>query len=523
MKRNLQLCLLAAGCLYVPIVLFHHIASFPGLHGDEAWTGLFALSIRDAGLSSPHGLNAYTGSLYAWLLSKVFSIFGPGMLSLRALGSALNAAAALMMAAHFARRFGPENALAWLYLLASSAAFMLKSRIAWEVYALENFLLAAVVILCHRFTEKKELPFWGVLAFLFAIHAGVLNHFIFISAPLSLAAALFAYLVLLNGWELLELFLLSLAGLLMSACVFLAKPPLTEAVWMRWRVPLTLAWLLLPFAFAVAFKFAAPRAAGLRALLERAFSSRPLSRRAISAVLCLGLIAFFIFHWTALLQVWSGVAVLERLSSWSPPPAVALALYAWAAFLLGAFFVFALGNLRQDRLAQMPPGKRFLVCWALAYAAVFTLFTNTHSIRYYILPSFLIMSSLALILPDTLRRLRLAAAIPGLCAALFLNICFWRELRAETERRPIRFHIGWHIESSEHFLRLDALMDAADREKICLFEDGEHFTALPLKFHARSRKTADCDLSKRLFAKACWECESPPFFTWRVLRAGPRG
>ena len=40
------------------------------------------------------------------------------------------------------------------------------------------------------------------------------------------------------------------------------------------------------------------------------------------------------------------------------------------------------------------------------------------------------------------RSMVLALLLLSLCAALFLNICFWRELRAETERRPIRFHIG---------------------------------------------------------------------------------
>src|SRR5207244_10034055 len=59
----------AAASAYAIAMLAFHFATFPGLHGDEAWFGLFALRVRDAGLFTPSGMNWYTGSIYGWLVS----------------------------------------------------------------------------------------------------------------------------------------------------------------------------------------------------------------------------------------------------------------------------------------------------------------------------------------------------------------------------------------------------------------------------------------------------------------------
>jgi hypothetical protein len=85
----------ATGCVYMLALFSFHLAQFPGLHSDEAWLGLFALQIRDRGLYSPHEMNTYTGSLYAWLLSWVFTYFPPDVFSLRIGGVLLNLTSAL--------------------------------------------------------------------------------------------------------------------------------------------------------------------------------------------------------------------------------------------------------------------------------------------------------------------------------------------------------------------------------------------------------------------------------------------
>src|SRR5215831_8954145 len=184
--RRVWSWVIALGCVYLLALLSFRLAQFPGLHGDEAWLGLFALRIRDQGLYSPHEMNTYTGSLYAWLLSWVFTYFPPDVFSLRIGGVLLNGSAVVIATWHFAKRFGLGSALVWLYLLGTSALFVFKSRLAWEVTALQNLLLTGILVLCARFLEDRRRAFGDVLAFLVLNYIGVINHFIFISVPASL-------------------------------------------------------------------------------------------------------------------------------------------------------------------------------------------------------------------------------------------------------------------------------------------------------------------------------------------------
>src|SRR5215813_13178846 len=222
--RRVRSWMAALGCVYVLALLFFHLAQFPGLHGDEAWLGLFALRIRAQGLYSPHGMNSYTGSLYAWLLSWVFAYFPPDVFSLRLGGMLLNGAAVVIATWHFAKRFGLSSALVWLYLLGTSALFVFKSRLAWEVTALQNLLLTGILVLCARFLEDRRRAFGDVLAFLVLNYIGVINHFIFISVPVSLALVALVHMILWDDRELGDFFRLSLCNGLMTVFVFLVKP-----------------------------------------------------------------------------------------------------------------------------------------------------------------------------------------------------------------------------------------------------------------------------------------------------------
>ena len=229
--RRVWSCMAVLGCVYVMALLSFHLAQFPGLHGDEAWLGLFALRIRDRGLYSPHEMNTYTGSLYAWLLSWMFTVFPPDVFSLRLGGVLLNGAAVVIATWHFAKRFGLSSALVWLYLLGTSALFVFQSRLAWEVTALQNLLLTGILVLCARFLEDRRHAFGDVLAFLFLNYIGVVNHFIFISVPVSLALVVLVQMIFRDDGELGDFFRLSLCNALMAALVFLVKSQITATQW----------------------------------------------------------------------------------------------------------------------------------------------------------------------------------------------------------------------------------------------------------------------------------------------------
>src|SRR5580704_12381894 len=63
-------------------ILFPYLGSVPGLHGDEAWTGLRAFEILH-GLRPLLGMNEYTGPFHQYLVAGIFQMVGISVTSLR--------------------------------------------------------------------------------------------------------------------------------------------------------------------------------------------------------------------------------------------------------------------------------------------------------------------------------------------------------------------------------------------------------------------------------------------------------
>ena len=50
--RFLSIGAAAAVFLYIAALVFYRLDAFPGLHGDEAWVGIFASRMRTLGVSN---------------------------------------------------------------------------------------------------------------------------------------------------------------------------------------------------------------------------------------------------------------------------------------------------------------------------------------------------------------------------------------------------------------------------------------------------------------------------------------
>src|SRR5665213_629021 len=84
------------------------LARVPALTSDEAWVGLFALRLRARGFYTPHEMNAYTGSLFGWILSKILAFRGVNVGALRRFGAGANAAAFVLLVATLRRRVSAD-------------------------------------------------------------------------------------------------------------------------------------------------------------------------------------------------------------------------------------------------------------------------------------------------------------------------------------------------------------------------------------------------------------------------------
>lgn len=482
-----------------------HLARLPALTSDEAWLGLFAL--RSRGLPSPHEMNTYTGPLYGLFVSWVFAARGVSVQSLRTFGAGANAAAFVILVAGLRRRVSAEAAAWGAALLAGSAYLLLKSRLAWECYAVQPLLLAVTLSLVDEpVTALRALIFTAVTLF------GVQNHFIYLTIPVSLCVLYGARAAWLGEDEVRPWLRLSLSALIMGTVVFLVKPRLTDAAWPTekvWAVPLFLA--LAPLSAAAAFLGAweSPLVAALK---------RPGARHWCGRALGLGLAAYLIWHARPLGQVFAGVVVWKRIFSWSAPWWLAAPLDLWATFLLALLAWRAVRAWHGHEL--MRPHERTLALWPAAYAAIFILFRNTSSLRYYLPVEVLCLAGLAAALPRLPCPDRKGAAVLTVVAIIAAQSLFWHELASPGDRRPLKFKIGWHTDNSKDFARKEAMFAAFDASGACTVAHQERsFTAIPLDFHRETTGPRTCDPAKAFDADQCPECPTAPYYRWETVSA----
>ncbi|HXT01729.1 MAG TPA: hypothetical protein VN915_13730, partial [Elusimicrobiota bacterium] len=437
----------------------------------------------------------------------VFAAKGVSVESLRTFGAGANALAFLIVVAGLRRRVSAETAAWGAAFLAGSAYLLLKSRLAWECYAVQPFLLCSTLSLVDEPVNPiRALIFTALTLF------GVQNHFIYLSIPVSLCVLYGARAAWRGEEEVRPWLRLSLAALIMGAIVFLVKPRLSDAGWPRervWAVPLFLA--LAPLAAASAFlgEWERPLVSWL---------ARPAARRWCGRALALGLAAFFIWHARPLWQIFAEAVVWKRIFSWSAPWWLAVPLGAWAWFLL-ALLVWRAARAWAGH-ETMTPHERTLALWPAAYAAIFIAFRNTSSLRYYLPVYVLCAASLPSALARLARSDKKGAALFALIAIASTQGIFWHELASPGDRRPLSFKIGWHMENSKDFARKEALFAAFDASGACGVDHQERsFTAIPLNFHRETTGPLPCDPAKAFDADQCPDCPEPPYYRWSVAPA----
>ena len=154
-RAALQTAVLFALGLSAAAMMLYRFAAFPGLHGDEAWTGLRALDHVDRGFFTLHGMRYYAGSLYPYVLSRVFEARGASVESLRLPGLVLNVAGLgifLALLLHHSKR----SAALFTALSCTSLLLLLQARLAWEVMAWNLFGQACLVAVAYVVSGPRE-------------------------------------------------------------------------------------------------------------------------------------------------------------------------------------------------------------------------------------------------------------------------------------------------------------------------------------------------------------------------------
>ncbi len=489
--------LLLALCLYG---LMARLSSVPAISLDEAWIGLFAERLRGAGLYSPHAMNHYTSALYARMLAVFYDARGISLETLRLPGALLNAAALLGVWAHLRRRVSPEAAASWALLCAGSAFFLLKSRLAWEIYALHPILILGTLSALAR-------PGGGHLLVALTM-IGVVNHFIYLSIPASLVV-LFGTRAAWRGEAEAEGSLRDAAAALAAGVVLaLVKQPLTDQMWVAHRAPLLAALIVLPALAAAGVRRAS------RDLLLMPFTR---FRRPLAGLFVLTVAAFVGWHAVPMIQVFAGPVVFKRLFALALPRPLSVLLHAWGVFLAGLLAWSCVRAWHDERLGFH---ERTVLLWPAAFAAVFIFFRHTSSLRYYSLPALLSAVALAAVLPRLARRDKGSILACAAAAALATQGYLLRELASPAERPPLDFHVGWRKENSKDFARKEGLFAAFDASRACGVAHAERsFTAIPLFFHRAGHPAPACDAAFAFESDQCPACPAPPYYRWSVVPA----
>lgn len=477
--------------------LLARLSVVPALSLDEAWIGLFTERLRMLGVYTPHQMNHYTGPLFSWLVYASFWMRGLSLENLRLPGALLNAAALTGLWLHLRRRVSPEAAASWALLCAGSVYLLMKSRLAWEVYALHPILILGTLAVLARPGRAPALVALTMI--------GVQNHFIYLSIPASLVV-LFGARAAWRGEKEARGRLRDAASALAAGVVFaLVKNPISDELWAAHRAVLLAALVVLPLLAAAAVRFASDD------LLLLPFTR---TRRELSIFFALTISAFIGWHLIPVIQVLAGPVVFKRMFSYELPGPLSVLLHAWGLFLAGVAVWNCVRAWHDDSL---PFHERTLLLWPAAYATVFILFRHTSSLRYYSLPSLLGLLALSAALPRLPRADRRGVYLCALAAALVTQGFLLSEIRSPGDRRPLTFRVGWRKENSKDFARKEALFAAFDASRACVVAHRERsFTPIPLVFHRLEKPDAACDAALAFDADQCPECAAPPYYRWTV-------
>jgi hypothetical protein len=519
MRAALRTAVLLALGISAVVMMLHRFASFPGLHGDEAWAGLRALEHTERGLFTLHGMRYYAGSLYPYVLSLVFKAQGASVASLRLPGLVLNLTGlALLLAVLF--RHSTRSAGLFIALSCTSLLLLLQTRLAWEVMAWNLFGQACLISVAYVFLARGRPS--APVAYLFFVVSilGALNHFVFVSW--NLAFALASAVLWWNGRASApasRFFLLNVLGLAAVLIVCVVMWRVDDETFQSHSAAVLTSLVVLPL-MATGFWVALPPA--LERLTQAVQSWRSASvegshmrKPRIRTLAAVALAPFVIMHTIGFSSALGNDLLYRRMFGYVPPLALRLAGLVFVAVVIGTV---AVACVRATRTFGSDPTDAHGAFWALLlpfYAAGVPLFTSRESARHYLLLTVALFYAGAVLVPRYLPRLHARLLAVALVFATATQALAWWNLSAPP-RPPLDFRVGWRKETSKHLLNISAVYELLKREGICRYE-AEFFIKEPLEF-LRKADGVDCANPALATITYCPACEETFFYSVSATR-----
>ena len=449
-----------------------------GLHGDEVFFGLQGADFLSGGVSSPYGMNSYTGALQGMMNAASFGLQGIDLVPLRTGGIACNLLALLLALGLLYRRSGPVATALFCFLLLQSVLLMCYPKVAWEVTSF-NFLFLVLSLLPLSRADGGGRA--GAFLFLLATLAGTYNHVIFSSFPAALVAGvgIRALFVGHSDARVQRILCLSALAMVNAVLLFGYMNLLLPAVW-GWSPVLAAG---LPLAVVALEVFTLPRALRLSSGLLDAWTG--LRWPAYARWVLPGVAAFFflVVHAMTVFQILANDVLLKRVFSYQADWPARIVFLLTATGLLG-YVARRLYRALRERSTSLAPYV------LVAYLGVLCAYTQEYSVRHFLLLMLLLFLWISVRLVSAAPRVRRAFFLLLAVNATMVQLLIWNVYLDEDRRvSAIKFPIGKNdTETSAHFIDYAPVVDYALRHRIGhLRTSEEFFIAGPFEFYRRAR------------------------------------
>lgn len=536
---------------YAFLLIFFRLSEIPGLHGDEAWFGLYASEILEGGLSSLHGLNTYTGSLYSLVISLIFKLGGVDVFTLRLTGAILNLLGLAILAINIDKYLGRISLFILFLVIFSSPHFFLYSRIAWEVCAFQFFLISVKISILLKVLKDEKISFLDCLIFLTASLLGVFNHFIFISESLAfLSSALLMNLITSASSKVNRLaaqtLYLAIVNMILVALVFIIKPKIGDLFFQKNSLIVITSFLLLIITLSITFfiinndrynLFLIELLRKLVKILKKLV--KPLNRvnanlllliAIVMALFRVGLFLLLNIRATPLEQVllrtykhlWGFLGAITSILPIERILIYKLSFFDLAIFhvswilMLSLFFIAMIIRIfgRNQYFSENYKNLIFYFYPLFALLELF-LFVDTTSERYYMISCYLLMTCLPIIWSDIASVFRFSnkKSLHLIFVLISLNFLISQSILYKTalfdpNREPFIVSYIEYSDTSEHFLGSRKLFEFLKENKVCNLVDTSYFIEKPISFY-RLSESYSCN--KKAFAQVsyCQACQKP--------------
>jgi hypothetical protein len=442
----------------------------PGLHGDEAWSGLKAESFAREGIKQLHGMNNYTGILQALIAEATFRGFGISVFNLRVPGVICNAVGLVLIC--WRLRNSKATVLVFLLIYCQSALFLTSVRIAWEVNTFSLFFFSIVFVSAYTIViagtwNKKR---W-IFLFLLTNIVGSYNHLIFSTLGLSLFVGFILFSVYFDNNQYKKWLVVLFVNLINLGTVFLLMNyAQTKVIEIHGFLPFVVGGLV-------------TLESSLLLRYQRFFNFTLYSPRArIGVVIAiLGCFcAFVVFHGRAFFEVLSGWKIMLQTYSLESPYPLQLILSLCAGIVLLYLLHFIWLDL------QTTDSSLFAII-LITFGGVLCLYTIRTSFRYYLIINILVSLYMAYRASINIRKY-----FPLLLTFImsFIFITYLHGLVLSNKQRPLRavnFTIGNNQpETSAHFLPKEVVIAHLRLNNISEVDyrnEHTYFMTLPIQFY----------------------------------------